>query len=67
MMKHSYKRDPSTNILINNDEKEYKEHQFKTDVVNKISNLQNEVKYLKTEVQILSKQFMKIQEKFKDV
>jgi peptidoglycan hydrolase CwlO-like protein len=67
MMKHSFKRDPRTSVLINNDDKEYKEYQHKLDTINKLNSMQNEINYLKTEINILNKQFTKFQEKFKDV
>lgn len=42
-----YKRDPLSQVLINNDEKEYKDHMWKMDTSIKMKNMQNDIDMLK--------------------
>jgi hypothetical protein len=46
-------RDPITSVIINNDEKEYREYQNKIDMIKQINELRNEVNLLKNEIKAL--------------
>lgn len=45
-----YVRDPISKVLINKDEKDYKDHIFKMEVYKTINNLKNEIDFLRTEL-----------------
>ena len=44
-------RDPSTQAVINKDEKDYKDHIFKMDIYKEICDLKGEVKFLREELE----------------
>lgn len=46
----SYSRDPVTKVLINRDEKEYKDFKLKMEIFKEINSLKNEIAYLKAEL-----------------
>lgn len=46
-------RDPVTSVIINNDEKEYREYQNKIDMIRQINELRNDVNLLKNEIRVL--------------
>jgi len=45
-----YVRDPISKVLINKDEKDYKDHIFKMEIYKTINNLKNEIDFLRTEL-----------------
>jgi len=45
-----YVRDPISKVLINKDEKDYKDHIFKMEIYKTINNLKNEIEFLRTEL-----------------
>jgi len=45
-----YVRDPISKVLINKDEKDYKDHIFKMEIYKTINNLKNEIELLRTEL-----------------
>jgi hypothetical protein len=53
MLTKTYKRDPVSKILINNDEKEYKEYKLKVEIFKEINDLKIEIQHLKAEIEIL--------------
>lgn len=55
-----YVRDPVSHVLINNDEREYREHKFKMDLSTKINSMQNEIDQLRL---IVSQLQAKVEEK----
>lgn len=55
-----YMRDPGSQVLINNDEKQYREHKFKMDLSTKLKHMQSEIDTLKL---IVSQLQAKLEEK----
>lgn len=45
-----YVRDPVSKVLINKDEKDYKDHVFKMDLYKTINNLKSEIDFLRAEL-----------------
>jgi Tfp pilus assembly protein PilO len=50
------KRDQVTNAIINNDEKEYREYQYKIETAAQIKQLRDQVEYLKEELKFIRKE-----------
>lgn len=46
----SFKRDPGSQILINSDEKSYREHMFRTEVMKEIFELRDQISFIKNEL-----------------
>jgi hypothetical protein len=59
----SYSRDPVTKVLINRDEKEYKDFKLKMEIFKEINSLKNEVKYLTTELHKTKTSLANLEEK----
>lgn len=59
----SYSRDPVTKVLINRDEKEYKDFKLKMEIFKEINALKNEVEYLKTELTEAKTKLANLEEK----
>jgi hypothetical protein len=53
MLTKTYKRDPVSKVLINNDEKEYKEYKLKVEIFTEINNLKKEIQLLRNEIEII--------------
>lgn len=45
-----YSRDPVTQVIINKDEKDYRDHMFKVDLYKTINNMKNEIDFLRSEL-----------------
>lgn len=51
-----YMRDPGSQVLINNDEKQYKDHVWKMELATKMKHMQNDIDVLKRLVMQLQTQ-----------
>ena len=61
-MLNTFVRDPITNIVINNNEKEYKEYQSKIELIRQINELKEEIKMLKLDLNAVIKDLTKMKE-----
>lgn len=48
-----YKRDPITQIVINSDEKEYKDYKFKMEIFKEMNELKEQIVYLNKRIENL--------------
>jgi hypothetical protein len=59
----SYSRDPATKSLINNDEKEYNDYKFKTEVLFQLKMTNKTIERMNREIASMQEKLAKLEEK----